>query len=309
MNKIKMNDLADTQVKEVFENFVIAAKAKGLSDVTIKKYHGHLISIGKYLDIEQPLSCLSKMQLNEMVVSMRGSGLAQNSMSSYVRVMRTFLNWCNEEGISDLSMESIKEIETIKPTYTDEELEKLLRKPKKNSGFCEYRNWTIINFLLNSGCRASTIRNIRNYDVDIAAKQVSFRHTKNKRVQIIPLCNLMCSILADYMSIRKGEPQDFLFCNQYGEQLFENALRLAIAHYNRSRGVKKTSIHLFRHTFARKYLIDCGGDAFTLQKILGHSTLKMTKHYCAIYDTDIANNYEQLSPLANMKHKGERIRV
>lgn len=78
MNKIKMNDLADTQVKEVFENFVIAAKAKGLSDVTIKKYHGHLISIGKHLDIEQPLSCLSKMQLNEMVVSMRGSGLAQN---------------------------------------------------------------------------------------------------------------------------------------------------------------------------------------------------------------------------------------
>ena len=29
MNKIKMNDLADTQVKEVFENFVIAAKRKG----------------------------------------------------------------------------------------------------------------------------------------------------------------------------------------------------------------------------------------------------------------------------------------
>ena len=78
INKIKMNDLADTQVKEVFENFVIAAKAKGLSDVTIKKYHGHLISIGKHLDIEQPLSGLSKMQLNEMVVSMRGSGLAQN---------------------------------------------------------------------------------------------------------------------------------------------------------------------------------------------------------------------------------------
>lgn len=78
MNKIKMNDLADTQVKEVFENFVIAAKAKGLLDITIKKYHEHLISIGKYLDIEQPLSCLSKMQLNEMVVSMRGSGLAQN---------------------------------------------------------------------------------------------------------------------------------------------------------------------------------------------------------------------------------------
>lgn len=55
--------------------------------------------------------------------------------------------------------------------------------------------------------------------------------------------------------------------------LSENALRLAIAHYNRSRGVEKISIHLFRHAFARKYLVDCGGDAFMLQKLLGHSIL------------------------------------
>ena len=94
-----------------------------------------------------------------------------------------------------------------------------------------------------------------------------------------------------------------------GEQLTENALRLAVARYNKSRGVTKTSIHLFRHTFARKYLIDCGGDAFTLQKLMGHSTLKMTKHYCAIFDADIAKNYDNFSPLAQMKQGGERVRL
>lgn len=266
-------------------------------------------SISKHLNVEQALTELTKEKLDKMVVSMRESGLAQNSISSYVRVMRTFLKWCNDEGLCNLSMANIKEVETIKPTYTDEELERLLKKPRKGSGFCEYRNWVIVNFLLNSGCRAATVRNIHNGDIDIAAKQVNFRHTKNRKVQVIPLCNVMCSILAEYMAVRKGEPSDYLFCNQFGEPLTENALRLAISHYNNSRGVKKTSIHLFRHTFARKYLIDCGGDAFTLQKILGHSPLKMTKHYCAIFDADIANNYEQLSPLAQMKSSGLRKRV
>ena len=63
-----------------------------------------------------------------------------------------------------------------------------------------------------------------------------------------------------------------------GGMLSRNGLKLAIAHHNRSRGVERTSAHLYRHTFARKYLVDCGSDPFMLQKLLRHSTLKMTRH-------------------------------
>ncbi len=187
-----------------------------------------------------------------MVCGMRAAGLAHNSISTYVRVFRTFLNWCQREGRADLTIPNMKDKETVKETYTDEELSLLLEKPKSDCSFAEYRNWVIINFLLNSGCRAATVRNIQNRDVDLGARQIVYRHTKNGKVQVVPLCSKMVSILWEYMTIRKGEPEEYLFCNQYGEMLSENALRLAIAHYNRSRGVEKTSIHLFRHTFARK---------------------------------------------------------
>ena len=54
------------------------------------------------------------------------------------------------------------EKETVKETYTDEELERLLKRPAKNCDFAEYRSWVIVNFLMNSGCRAATVRNIQN---------------------------------------------------------------------------------------------------------------------------------------------------
>jgi len=92
-------------------------------------------------------------------------------------------------------------------------------------------------------------------------------------------------------------------------QLTESGLRSSIARYNRKRGVEKTSIHLFRHTFAKKYLVDCGGNAFTLQRLLGHSTLDMTKHYCTIFDADITRNFDNFSPLANFNTNSEKIKM
>ena len=59
----------------------------------------------------------------------------------------------------------------------------------------------------------------------------------------------------------------------------------------------------------KKYLVDCGGDAFSLQQIMGHSTLKMTRHYCNIFNDDIIENHEQRSPLAQLtKSKRQTIK-
>ena len=282
--KITMKPAGENlSIKGAFDNFVVAQMAKGVSDKTVEIYHAHFHSISRHLDTALTFNELTQADLDRMVVSMRQSGLAHNSISSYLRVFRTFMNWCIRQGYTTLNVPNYKQVETVKETYTDDELLRLLKKPAKDCNFCEYRNWVIINFLLNSGCRASTIRNILIGDVFLADCQIIFRHTKTHKVQTVPLCSQMVNILRAYLKIRGGKQTDYLFCDEYGKMLTENALRLAITHYNHSRGVEKTSIHLFRHTFARKYLVDCGGNAFTLQKLLGHATLKMTKHYCNIY--------------------------
>lgn len=155
--KLSMQVQESASIEERFQQFLSASAARGLSDKTLKTYREHLLCISKHLDITTPLSNFTKQDAEDMVTSMRESGLSPNSISSYVRAFKSFLTWCNDEGYTSVSIPSFKPKDTMKETYSDEEIEKLLKRPKADCSFCEYRNWVIIQFFLNSGCRAATM--------------------------------------------------------------------------------------------------------------------------------------------------------
>ena len=130
------------------------------------------------------------------------------------------------KGLAEKTLES----------YSDAELTALLKKSDiRKTAFTEYRDWVIVNFLLNCGSRAATVRAIQIRDVDLDGGVVFYRHTKNRKAQVIPLCSPMIAILREYGRYRGGEPTDYLFCTETGTQLTENGLRQSIARYNMQR--------------------------------------------------------------------------
>lgn len=302
MSKIKMRTTFCT-FEECFERFLIAKKAKGLATKTLQTYQNHYGAISKYLLPEAEMDTLSKDDIEGMLAQMRDKGLSSNSIASYTRTLRSFLSWCNDEDITQLNCKQYKAEETVKDTYTDKELARLLKKPNmRQCTFSEYRNWVMVNLLLNCGLRAATMRMILVKDVNLKNQTIVYRHTKNKSIQIAPLCSEMVHILHEYLKLRQGKDNEVLFPSDENTPFTESGLHQAIAKYNKNRGVSKTSIHLFRHTYAERFLQN-GGSPFELQKILGHSTLAMTRHYCKIYDYDIVRKYNELSPLATLKRK------
>lgn len=105
------------------------------------------------------------------------------------------------------------------------------------------------------------------------------------------------------MKYRKGNSDDYLFCNSYGNKGNIRSYQDMLAVYNHRRGVEKTSAHLYRHTFAKKWILN-GGDIFRLQKILGHSDLSVVKEYVQMFGRDLAIDFDKYNPLDRTASNG-----
>lgn len=300
---------------DTFQQFILEKRAAGVTDKTLTTYVNHFYTICKYVDEDIPLPDLTTEKMQAIIAQIAATGISPNSVRSYTATMSSFFNWCRRKGLSDTKITLFAGRESTPVNYTDEELKRLLEAPNlKSCTTGEHRAWVIVNILVNNGIRASTVRAIQIRDVDLDQPAIILRHTKRRKSQTIPLSRQLIGILQAWMKVRGGEPEDYLFPDFTNNgQMSENCLRNAIIRYNHSRGVDKTSIHAFRHTFARIYLVKMGGSALKLQKLLGHATLDMTKRYVALYDKDLLDDFQKDSPLDHITTpappKRKRLRI
>ena len=175
----------------------------------------------------------------------------------------------------------------------------LLAKPKTNN-WVEYRAWVMVNYFFSTGQRLSSVLNIKVEHLDLANSRVKLIWNKDKIAKWMPLSTALVRVLREYIEVSDLQEQDYLFPEYEGKQLKNRSAEDAIADYNRARGVEKTSIHLFRHTFAKNYIMN-GGSPVKLQKLLNHKTMDMTMNYVNLYGNDISSDLDLFNPLDNFK--------
>ncbi len=220
--------------------------------------------------------------------------LSDNSINTYLRNLRAIIYYMMNEGyIQYFKIKLPKVTENQKVTYTDEELLKLIVKPDfKRCKWCDVRNWAMVCYFIATGNRQKTVSYLKIGDIDFVNNIIVMRNNKNSKINTCPLTDNLKKVLKEYLLYRGGESDDYLFCSVYGERLTENGIKIAVRKYNNSRGVEKTSTHLFRHTFATNWA-KSGGSASELKTILGHSTITMSDKYVHLYGNQLQSSFER----------------
>lgn len=310
--KIKMKqDVKNKTLKEAYSEFEKQCSIKNLSEKTIKYYGDCFKSFIQFYGESNSLSDISKDTIDDYIIHLKtNTGFNNISINTRLRGIRTIFKHFMELGyIENFKITLIKAEKEIKETYTDAELVLLLKKPDiKKCNFTEYRNWVIVNYLLSTGNRLSTLTNLKIKDLNFDDELLELKKVKNKKQYMIPISKTLIKVLQEYLIYRKGEGEDYLFCTVEGQKLNTNTIESNIRRYNLKRGVNKTSIHLFRHTFAKKWIL-AGGDIFRLQKILGHSTLDIVKEYMNMFSDDLKVSFNDFNPLEQMKNNRDYIKM
>ena len=298
---------------EAFADFKQEKAARSLAYKTLLNYEQSFNFFCRYAGYNEktPTEDVKQSAIYSMINTLKQKGVQPSSINHYLRDIRTFLYWCMDETRGYINppfkIHEVEKQEEPMKMFSDDELAALLEKPRKSDPFGAWRTWAIVNWVLATGNRASTICEVKIDDINFAHKEITLRHTKNKKAQIIPLSSSLETCIKEYIRIwrRDAGPTAWLFPNVGEEQLTPNALRLSFTQYCKKREVEKTNIHGLRHNYA-KLFIKNNGNMFTLQKILGHSNLAMTRKYVKLFSEDIKEDYDRFSPLDTIRRNAKR---
>ena len=165
----------------------------------------------------------------------------------------------------------------------DDEIELLLSECQADKNL-----WLVVMLCLSTGARWSEVEKMTRSQV--AAGRVTFTKTKGKRNRTVPVAEWLLALLPK----RSGR----LFNDCY--DAFEKA-------------IIRTKIelppgqltHVMRHTFGSHFMMN-GGNILVLQKILGHTDIKMTMRY-AHFAPDHLEDAMKLNPISMMKDEGRKV--
>ncbi len=306
------------KLSKALEGFVFSRQADGISPETIRLYKICLGSLGNYLH-DPDLNSISEKQLKEFFTWLRSLNKYQEStVQIYWRCIRAFYKWAEksfEVGRPDLIIQRPRPAEKAINPYSQEEIQKLLaacdhtassRTIKRKSFQMERptakRDRALVLCLLDTGLRASELCRLNIQDVHLDTGQIEikpFRSGRKSRSRIVYIGKMARNAMWSYISKwnTPSPAQPFFSCyHRENAPLNRNSLNHLLSELGHRSGVIHCFPHRFRHTFAIQYLRN-GGDIFSLQRLLGHATLEMVKHYLALADTDAERAHQRASPV------------
>lgn len=295
------------EFKPVVASFLHDCEVRNLSPRTLHYYQEYLVPWLAFAENEGITPRSTTPQHVKDFLLYLPAKLSPATRNSHLRAVKALFGWMTREGWIEENpagaVKQQKERRSMFPTFSQEALAKLLAQPNRKT-FCGLRDYTLMVLLADTGVRISEALGLRICDVDIREGLVTVLGKGNKMRQV-PIGQTTKRVLWKWLEFRGEIPgQDRIFPNRYGEVWLSRQAEKSIAEYGNKADIKgvRVSPHTFRYTFATMWLRS-GGDLFTLQRILGHTSLEMVRRYAQQVVSDLQEKHRIYSPMDRLIRK------
>jgi integrase/recombinase XerD len=252
----------------------------------------------KWLLTESP----TQDELKDAVLRMREKGMKATGCNSAIRAINSYLHWTTSPEIKcspacrHPRVPQLKQPELILPTFTTAQVSLLVKwKPK---GFYQRRLHLLVLILLDTGCRITEALTLHVRDIDLDNLLVTL-DGKGRKQRVVPFSFELRRGLFRYIRDYSRKRDSLLLSSKTETRLGRRNMLRDVKGLCKRLGIPAPArtLHSFRHSFAVGYLRR-GGSVFHLQKVLGHSTLEMTRRYANLMTEDLQAVHEQVSLLS-----------
>lgn len=149
------------------------------------------------------------------------------------------------------------------------------------------RTSCLVELLLLTGMRLGEALSLKWGDVDFTLLQITLRTTKSGRPRHVPISDECSDVLDRLAEVTADFPKDgWLFPSSFGPSHMTRPVRPWKKACRAARLPLSLRFHDLRHIFASACVKD-GIPLYTVQGLLGHSSIKMTERYSALASSDL----------------------
>lgn len=160
------------------------------------------------------------------------------------------------------------------------------------------RDFTILNLLYATGCRAQELCDLKVKDVEIQSDgKASIRlHGKGKKCRRVRISRSYADTLVKHMKSARivNQPGRYVFASQRNPQMSVVAVEKLVAKYFLRAKKEYPALfaditvtpHTFRHTTAT-HMVEAGVPLMVISRFLGHANINTTLVYAKLSETDV----------------------
>ncbi len=301
---------------EALKAFVIQKQVDGLSPRTVDFYNGKIRMFVAFVS-DKPVRDLTLQDGQNWVLHLGSRNryvnhpfkkevpepMSRATLRGYVRALKVFASYLYEERYTKTNVfgriRLPADTKRVVDILSDEEIVRIFGAINPN---CKLgaRMHAVLSLLLDTGMRIGELERITFEDIDFKQHHIKITGKGDKQRYVPFGVTTSKAILAWYNMFRDEEGDDRLF------QMSQHSIAEGMKRLGRKVGIERLHPHLWRHTYAVRWLRN-GGDVFSLQAVLGHSDLEVTKVYIHLAQVDIENKHRLVSPVDRLG-LGKRLR-